>query len=57
MKTGDFGCKELSTTVGGCAVNTSRAANFYLKALPNAPYNYKVVTIGSIGGDESGVKI
>lgn len=36
----------LSTTVGGCAMNTARAANFYLQALN---FKNKVLTVGSIG--------
>jgi len=31
MKDGDeYGSKKISETVGGCAMNTGRAANFYL---------------------------
>jgi hypothetical protein len=30
MKAGEFDSKEIAKTVGGCAMNTSRAANFYL---------------------------
>lgn len=33
MKDGSYGSKKISATVGGCAVNTSRAANFYLQAI------------------------
>ena len=29
---GKYGSKKLSTCLGGCAMNTSRAANFYLLA-------------------------
>ena len=38
----------VSTTVGGCAMNTARAANFYLQALD---LKNKVLTVGSIGTD------
>ena len=54
MKDGDYGSKELSSTVGGCSVNTSRGANMYLQALPSGGFINKVITAGSIGGDESG---
>jgi esterase/lipase superfamily enzyme len=40
----------LSTTVGGCAMNTARAANFYLQA---KDLNRKVMTVGSIGKDQA----
>jgi len=30
MKDQEWGSRLLTSTVGGCAVNTSRAANFYL---------------------------
>ena len=44
----------LSTTVGGCAMNTTRAANFYFQAHPRGPYHQRVMTIGSIGSDTTG---
>jgi hypothetical protein len=51
MSDGDrYGSKVLSTTVGGCAMNTTRAANFYLQAYG---YGNKVVTVGSIGKDDA----
>jgi bifunctional ADP-heptose synthase (sugar kinase/adenylyltransferase) len=40
----------VSTTVGGCAMNTARAANFYLQALD---LKSKVLTVGSIGTDDA----
>ena len=35
-------------------MNTSRAANMYLKALPGGSLYNKVITLGAIGGDTSG---
>ena len=32
---GKYGSKKLSIVLGGCAMNTSRAANYYLLAQPN----------------------
>ena len=49
----DSDFKELSTTVGGCAMNTTRAANFYFQAHPKGPFAQKVLTVGSIGSDEA----
>ena len=46
--------KKLCATVGGCSMNTSRAANMYLKALPGGSLYNKVITLGAIGGDTSG---
>ncbi len=55
MSDGDkFGSKKLCATVGGCSMNTSRAANMYLKSLPGGGLFNKVITLGSIGGDSSG---
>lgn len=54
MRDGEYGSKELSATVGGCAMNTSRAANIYLKSLPEGPKESKVVTLGAIGKDDGG---
>ena len=54
MKDSEYGSKELSATVGGCAVNTSRGANMYLQALPSGSQFNKVITVGCIGGDQSG---
>lgn len=54
MRDGEYGSKELSATVGGCAMNTSRAANIYLQSLPEGPKVSKVVTLGAIGKDDGG---
>ena len=32
---GLYGSKKLSTVLGGCAMNTSRAANYFLMAQPS----------------------
>jgi hypothetical protein len=53
MKNGDYGSRELSSTVGGCAMNTCRAANFCLQSQPEGALTKKVITLGSIGTDES----
>jgi len=41
----------LSATVGGCAMNTGRSANFYLQARLGKDKSSKVMTLGSIGTD------
>ena len=54
MKEGEHGSKEMSRTVGGCAMNTSRSANLYLQALYGEKSEGRVKTMGSIGDDENG---
>ena len=54
IKDGEHGSKEMSRTVGGCCMNTSRAANFYLQAVLNSEAEGRVKTVGSIGDDETG---
>jgi len=56
MEDGLYGSKEISTTIGGCAMNTSRAANFYLQALEGQESS-RVKTLGSIGKDKAGAYI
>lgn len=53
MKDGLYGSKKISATVGGCALNTSRAANFYLQAV-NGKHFKKVYTLGVVGQDDAG---
>jgi sugar/nucleoside kinase (ribokinase family) len=53
MEDGLYGSKRISNTVGGCAMNTSRAANFYIQALLGNQ-NSLVKTLGSIGKDQAG---
>jgi hypothetical protein len=50
MKDGEYGSKKMSETIGGCALNTSRAANFFLQAKYGSSFS-KVKTIGCIGDD------
>lgn len=45
---GEYGSEQLVSTVGGCSMNTSRAANFYLQAI-NKDYQYTIFSTGSIG--------
>ena len=51
----ELGTKLITSTVGGCAVNTTRSANFYLRAqgkLQNThDFNERIMTIGAIGSD------
>lgn len=54
MKDGEHGSKEMSRTVGGCSMNTSRSAHFYLQALCGEKSEGRVKTMGSIGDDENG---
>jgi sugar/nucleoside kinase (ribokinase family) len=53
MEDGEYGSKKLSVTVGGCAMNTSRAANKYLQAMYGEDFS-KVYTLGCIGKDVAG---
>lgn len=53
MEDGLFGSKKISATVGGCAMNTSRAAHKYLQATNGFEFQ-KVVTLGCVGDDEAG---
>jgi sugar/nucleoside kinase (ribokinase family) len=61
MEDGELGTKLLTSTVGGCAVNTTRSANFYLQAMGkskcSADFDERVMTIGAIGSDEQGKKV
>ena len=54
MQDGEYGSKSISSTMGGCAMNTSRAANFLFNSLPSGPMPHKIMTLGSIGDDEAG---
>lgn len=47
---GEYGSEQLVSTVGGCAMNTSRAANFYLQAI-DKQYKYTIFSTGAIGQD------
>ena len=47
---GEYGSEQLVSTVGGCSMNTSRAANFYLQAV-DKKYMYTIFSTGSIGQD------
>ena len=53
MDDGFYGSKKISNSVGGCAMNTSRAANFYIQALLGTKHSL-VKTLGSIGKDKAG---
>jgi sugar/nucleoside kinase (ribokinase family) len=53
MEDGLYDSKKISNSVGGCAINTSRAANFYLQALMGDNQSL-VKTLGSIGKDQAG---
>ena len=53
LNDGEFGSKRIVKTVGGCAMNTSRAAHNYLQAAGSSPKG-KVLTLGCIGDDDSG---
>lgn len=57
MRDGENGSKELSATVGGCAMNTGRSANFYLQAKFGMDFPSRIMTLGSIGIDEQGIQI
>ena len=54
---GKYGSKKLSVALGGCAMNTTRAANYYLLATSQESYSKKVVTVGSIGEDKAGTTV
>lgn len=54
MRDGEYGSKELSSTVGGCSMNTCRAANIYMKAVPEGAEYPRVITLGAIGKDQGG---
>jgi len=54
LKDGEQGSKEMSRSIGGCAMNTSRAANYYLQARLGEEASDKIKTLGSIGDDEAG---
>ena len=49
-----YGFKRLSICLGGCAMNTTRAANYYFLAQPFGEIQRKVMTVGSIGDDKAG---
>ena len=53
MTNGEYGSKQISKTVGGCAMNTSRAANFYLQAQFGTESSL-VYTLGCVGKDSAG---
>jgi hypothetical protein len=49
---GDYeGALKLAKTAGGCSVNTSLAANYYLECLDNSKFQNRILTLGSIGQD------
>ena len=55
MQDGDqYGSKNVSSCLGGCCVNTSRASQMYLNSCPDGPFTQKVLTLGCIGQDDSG---
>ena len=56
MEDGWYQSKIISKTVGGCAMNTSRAANMYLKAAYHSEFQ-KVFTLGCIGKDFAGSQV
>jgi len=61
LKDGELDTKVLTSTVGGCAVNTSRSANFFLQSVGkrrrSVDFNERVMTIGAIGSDAQGLKV
>jgi len=58
LSEGEYGCKLVSRTPGGCALNAARAANFYLKSLQelgtdsNICLENRVLNMGCVGADE-----
>lgn len=52
MKDGEYGSKQMVATVGGCAMNTTRSASFYLQAVLGDDSISKAYTLGSIGTDD-----
>jgi len=51
LRDGEYGSSSVSETVGGCSMNTSRCANFYLKCV-EPTQKHRVFTSGSIGNDK-----
>lgn len=47
---GEYDSVQLVKTVGGCAMNTSRAANFYLNSI-DQKWKNRIFSTGSIGQD------
>lgn len=47
---GEYESEQLVKTVGGCAMNTSRAANFYLKSI-DKKFSNRIFSTGCIGQD------
>lgn len=43
------GAQQLAKTAGGCSVNTSLAANYYLECLEDPKFQNRIMTLGSIG--------
>ena len=55
MENGDqFNSKNVSSCLGGCCINTSRASQIYFKSSPQGPFHQKVLTLGCIGQDDPG---
>jgi sugar/nucleoside kinase (ribokinase family) len=52
---GEYGAKLVTSTIGGCSVNTSLAANLYLRSLYNL--DNRVITVGAVGSDDKGERI
>ena len=57
FKTIGTGGAPIGSWSSGGAMNTTRAANYYLLATSSESYSKKVVTVGSIGDDKAGTTV